>query len=115
MADASAWPPLHMTSEGGFKRDALSKRKESLFNMIDADGSGQIEKVEFDKLYDIVETHVKEEVREHQTLEKRVKTNKRRVAVLATFAVVLIGFLCLSVAANAAVIFVVVDKQVRGV
>ena len=35
-----------MGSEGGIKRDALSKRKESLFNMIDADGSGMIRRAE---------------------------------------------------------------------
>ena len=90
---------------------ALSRHRESLFSIIDTDKSGTIERPEFDTLYDMVRTHVQEEIMERQGLVRRVLKSRRRVAALLILAVVLLVFLCVSVAGNAAAVFYIVDDR----
>lgn len=93
--------------------DALARKtRASLFKQFDEDESGTIKQKEFDKLYDMIHTHVEEEFKERIGMMKRLLRGRRRLVALAFLAAILLIFLCVSVAANAAAIFVIVDSVV---
>jgi len=89
------------------------RRKESLFNLVDTDGSGAIDAAEFAVLYDAIKKDLAEELEKEAELQKEAMSARRRVKMLMLFVIVLVSFLAASVAANFAVIFTVVDKAVQ--
>merc|ERR1719408_268530 len=88
------------------------RRKESLFNLVDTDGSGTIDAQEFAVLYDAIKKDLAEELEKEAELQKEATSARRRVKMLMLFVAVLVSFLAASVAANFAVIFTVVDQAV---
>jgi len=88
------------------------KRKDSLFRLVDTDGSGTIDAQEFAVLYDAIKKDLAEELEKEAALEKEASSAKRRFKMLLLFVAVLVSFLAASVAANFAVIFSVVDQAI---
>jgi len=88
------------------------KRKDSLFRLVDTDGSGTIDAQEFAVLYDAIKKDLAEELEKEAALQKEASSARRRVKMLLLFVAVLVSFLAASVAANFAVIFTVVDQAV---
>merc|ERR1711988_1900373 len=82
------------------------KRKDSLFRLVDTDGSGTIDAQEFAVLYDAIKKDLA------AALEKEASSARRRFKMLLLFVAVLVSFLAASVAANFAVIFTVVDQAI---
>jgi len=85
-------------------------RSMSLFKMVDEDGSGQIDKSEFGKLYDAIKAEVNQEYAKERDLERKALRSSRQVKVVSLVAVFLFAVVAVSVAANAALTFLVVDK-----
>jgi predicted esterase len=88
------------------------KRKDSLFRLVDTDGSGSIDAQEFAVLYDAIKKDLAEELEKEAALEKEASSARRRFKMLLLFVAVLVSFLAASVAANFAVIFTVVDEAI---
>merc|ERR1712227_181883 len=88
------------------------KRKDSLFRLVDTDGSGTIGAQEFAVLYDAIKKDLAEELEKEAALAKEASSARRRFKMLLLFVAVLVSFLAASVAANFAVIFTVVDQAV---
>merc|ERR1719316_401669 len=88
------------------------RRKESLFNLVDTDGSGSIDAQEFAVLYDAIKKDLAEELEKEAELQKQASSARRRFKMLLLFVAVLVSFLAASVAANFAVIFTVVDQAI---
>lgn len=88
-------------------------RKESLFAMVDTDGSGTIDKQEFNQLYEAVKKDLKEEQAKEQELEEQATRAKRRMKTFAAITVFLAVFLGISIVANAAIMLRVVDEGVK--
>lgn len=87
------------------QNDELTKRKESLFTMIDADGSGTIDKKEFDKLYGVISTHVKEEMQEAQRMQEKLGAAKRRTKLALMVLAVLVPLIVVLLGGNAALVY----------
>jgi hypothetical protein len=88
------------------------KRKDSLFRLVDTDGSGTIDAQEFAVLYDAIKKDLAEELEKEAALQQEASSARRRFKMLLLFVAVLVSFLAASVAANFAVIFTVVDQAV---
>jgi len=88
------------------------KRKDSLFRLVDTDGSGTIDAQEFAVLYDAIKKDLAEELEKEAALQKEASSARRRFKMLLLFVAVLVSFLAASVAANFAVIFTVVDQAI---
>jgi len=88
------------------------KRKDSLFRLVDTDGSGTIDAQEFAVLYDAIKKDLAEELEKEAALAKEASSAKRRFKMLLLFVAVLVSFLAAPVAANFAVIFTVVDQAI---
>merc|ERR1712227_1067674 len=88
------------------------KRKDSLFRLVDTDGSGTIDAQEFAVLYDAIKKDLAEELEKEAAIQKEAASAKRRVKMLLLFAAVLVSFLAVSVAANFVVMLTVVDEAI---
>ena len=94
-------------------RKTYEHRKSSLFKDIDQDGSGQIDQSEFSKLYDLIKTEAQAELAKEAELASKTATANRKVKILSMIAIAMAAFLAVSVAANFAVMFYVVDGAVK--
>merc|ERR1719321_371214 len=106
-----------MADQLSFRKSAnidrvTDKRKDSLFRLVDTDGSGTIDAQEFAVLYDAIKKDLAEELEKEAELQKEASSAKRRFKMLLLFVAVLLSFLAASVAANFAVIFTVVDQAI---
>ena len=88
---------------------ATDVRKKSLFAMADADKSGYIDEAEFGELYEVVKQKAEEDVFRKVTAEKKAVGLKRKMRLFACFGMAMAVFLGLSVAANFAVTFVLLE------
>merc|ERR1712110_1184087 len=104
-------PQLSFRKSANIDR-VTDKRKDSLFRLVDADGSGTIDAQEFAVLYDAIKKDLAEELEKEAALAKEASSAKRRFKMLLLFVAVLVSFLAASVAANFAVIFTVVDQAI---
>jgi len=103
--------PLSFRKSANVDR-VTDKRQDSLFRLVDTDGSGTIDAQEFAVLYDAIKKDLAEELEKEAQLQKEASSARRRVKMLLLFVAVLVSFLAASVAANFAVIFTVVDQAV---
>jgi hypothetical protein len=106
-----------MSEQLSFRKSAnidrvTDKRKDSLFRLVDTDGSGTIDAQEFAVLYDAIKKDLAEELEKEAALQKEASSARRRFKMLLLFVAVLVSFLAASVAANFAVIFTVVDQAI---
>ena len=92
-------------------RKTYQHRSGSLFQAVDSDGSGQIDKEEFGKLYDLIKVEVQAELDKEAALEKSAAKAKRMTKMMGMLTAVLLGVLALSVAANFAVMYTVADQM----
>jgi len=90
-------------------RKTYMHRKQSLFNQIDSDSSGQIDKNEFGKLYDLIKIEAEQELAKEAALEAKATKSARKTKMALCVAGVLLAFLGISVAANCAVVYLVTD------
>jgi len=101
-----------------FTGDDKERRATTLFKAADLDGSGQIDRTEFGKLYDVIKIEVEQELAKEQALENKVRKGKRNTRMAMMVSAVLLAFLGVSVGANCAVMWVVVnnlkDTEVQG-
>jgi len=80
-------------------------RQSQVFQMVDNDGDGVIDRDEFGKLYVTIKKELQEEHARELELEHKVVRQKRRIKVIGTIACVMMAFLGISVCVNAAVTF----------
>ena len=86
----------------------------NLFSLVDTDGNGSLDITEFRRLHKhIVENTRKEVHMEHQQRAKAVRAN-RRLVVVAFVLFFALGFLAISTAANAVLVYTIVDRTVGG-
>jgi hypothetical protein len=104
-------PQLSFRKSANIER-VTDKRKDSLFQLVDTDGSGTIDAQEFAVLYDAIKKDLAEELEKEAALQKEASSARRRLKMLLLFVAVLVSFLAASVAANFAVIFTVVDQAI---
>lgn len=88
-------------------------RSGSLFGMVDEDGSGTIDRSEFGKLYDAIKAEVSLEHAKEAELERKKNQAQRKLKIISIIALIMAIFLGTSVAANFAVMFYIVDAQVK--
>lgn len=97
---------METTDDG---RKTYQHRKQSLFGQIDSDGSGQIDKAEFGKLYDLIKIEAEQELAKEAALEKKAQKSERKVKMFACIAASLLVLLGISVAANFATSYMAAD------
>jgi hypothetical protein len=95
----------------GDDRKTHQHRKQSLFQAIDSDGSGQIDKNEFGKLYDVIKAEAQQELAKEAALENKAKKSERRTKMFACVSAILLAFLGISVVANFAVSYVAANMM----
>jgi len=88
-------------------------RKDSLFNMVDETKTGSIDKAEFSNLFDVIRSEAEAENNEKMAMAKKQAATKRKTKLFGCVAAVMGVFLAVSVAANFAVIFSVVDGAMK--
>ena len=80
--------------------DKSDEPANKLFDLVDGDGSGTIDKFEFAKLYASIRTQIFEEHEKEQKLAQEGQAAKKRLKILGFVSACLFLFLGLSVAAN---------------
>jgi len=92
--------------------------KTNLFDAVDKDASGMIDKKEFGQLYDMIKKEMEEEVAKEQALESGIRKSKKYNKMLGVISATLLATLAMSVAANCAVFYVVSnalkDTEIHG-
>ena len=83
-----------------------------LFNMLDLDKSGQLDKEEFNKLYDVMCSAIKQEFNREHVQQQRLDRSRRRGKAALILSAVLILFLGLSITANFFTVAFVVGREV---
>ena len=108
-------PKLSLRSEMSSRNstNVSDIRKQSLFGIMDKDGTGTIDKAEFDKLYDVIEKETAQHLADQLAMQERQERHLRRVKVLACVSFVLLGFLMLSASSNFALTLLAVDSQMK--
>jgi hypothetical protein len=87
--------------------------EESLFEAVNESHTGVITRDEFHKLYGRLHQEARSDIQKERDLELKANQFGRRLKLVSFFAITLFIFLACSVAANFAVVFMVVDGQVR--
>ena len=83
--------------------------RNSLFDMVDTDASGAIDKEEFAKLYDEIKKETMMELARQHELEVKTMATKRRLKLTACLGAIMAVALAISVAANFAVTQVLLE------
>jgi len=97
------------------KDDEQDAVMEEMFGLVDVDGSGEISKDEFAKLYRKIADTVRADVAKEQAIEGELKITKRRANMLMGIACALFLFLGISTAATGVVTFALLQatKEVK--
>jgi hypothetical protein len=93
------------------QRKTYQHRANSLFEAVDTDGSGTIDRGEFEKLYNQAKQEALEELAKEQELERKVTGAKRRVKIVGCVSVALLGMLAVSVIANCVGMYLISDSM----
>jgi hypothetical protein len=87
--------------------------ESALFDTVNESHTGAITKEEFHKLYGHLHNEARADIQKEHELERKASQTGRRLKLVSCFAMTLFAFLSASVAANFAVVFYVVDAQVK--
>jgi len=98
-----------LARDGERKTHSYEHRKESLFAMVDTDGSGTIDQTEFDQLYEVIKNETHEELQREELLRVRLQKTKRRMHVFIYAISFLSLFVAIILAGNAALVYMLLD------
>ena len=79
-----------------------AKTAHEVFDLVDRDGDGSIDRNEFEKVYYQLQDHVREEHKKEKEAEMKISKATRRVKLMGTMLVVLLMVLAISIAGVAA-------------
>lgn len=94
---------------GADGRKTYQHRSQSLFKAVDTDGSGQIDKAEFGKLYDLIKVECEAELAKEAQLEKDAKRSKRQMKMAFCVAGLMFAALLIVISAMAGVTYALIE------
>lgn len=94
--------------QGGGAKHVSELDRATVFDTLDKDGSGTIDKDEFVQLYDEIKAEVLADTEKEHELENKVVKSKRRQRFAICVAIAMTAFLCLSMVGNAAMTYIIV-------
>lgn len=83
----------------------------TLFKQLDATGDGKLDEAEFGQIYEVLKGHITQEHNREREQQAKITGAKKRMKAMGALILMLLGFLCLSIAGNFATTLSVVQAN----